>query len=71
MKDIIGGIFLLALGLYAAIFYKHNARKTVEFWYQLTHIRPSERINQIGFLLTGVIFAIVGILALIGLINFR
>ncbi len=69
MIDKIGGIIFIILGVIFAIFYRQVAKNTVAFYYRLLHVYFSEKGYQIGFIITGIVFIIFGILFVFGVIK--
>jgi len=69
--DILGGIISVIIGLCFVAFYKQLGHKTAEFYYRLFHIQFSEKGYQIGFLVIGIIFGIIGLLSVLHIIRFR
>ena len=74
--DIFGGIFFLILGFLSVIFYKRFARETEKFYSKFRVSRWFGRYYDVGhyeivFLVGGILFAIFGLLSVIGLIRFR
>ena len=71
MKDIIGGVIFLIMGMYSAIFYRKCAEDAFEFHNRLRLPHISEKGYRIGFLFVGVVFTVFGILALLQIIKFK
>lgn len=69
MKDLIGGIFLLCMGLFFSIRYRYVGEKTYLFWKRLAPFAFSKKhpswelkLTQVGFLVAGIVSAIVGLI---------
>lgn len=71
MNDTVGGLILIILGLYFAIFHKKVAHRTAEFYYKLFHIHFSEKLYQVVFLIVGIAFAVFGLLSILRIITFK
>ncbi len=69
--DIIGAILSICFGLCFALFSKQLAYKTANTYYELLHIRFSEKGYRIAFLVVGIAFMIFGILAVLRIIRFK
>jgi len=65
MRDLVGGIIFLAMGLVFAAFHRGFAHLTDEFWFKVMGVHYGEQIYRIGFLLGGIAFMIFGVLALL------
>jgi hypothetical protein len=64
-------IFTIGLGLWLAIFSKHHARKTAEFYHRLLNITYNVKGYQVAFLLGGIVFIMFGLLILFGIVRFK
>ncbi len=64
-------IFVIILGLWIAIYSKHHASKTSEFYLKLLNIRFSQKGYKFAFLIGGIIFVILGFLGLFQIIHFK
>jgi hypothetical protein len=68
---ILGGSVLIIVGLVLAVFHKKIAYKTSDFYFRLLHIKFPERGYEIGFLVVGILFIILGILSAFKIIRFK
>ena len=62
--ETMGAIFFIIFGLGFVIFHKIFGRWAAEFQYKFFHLRFNETIYQIGYLIVGIIFIILGVLTL-------
>jgi hypothetical protein len=65
--DIIGAIISILIGLWLSIYHKQLGQWTADFW----NIRSWLKGYQIGFLVSGIAFIILGLLAAVGVIRTR
>ena len=59
----------LVFGLVAVFFSKRIGRYTAAFYLRTQHIRASERIYQVAFLLAGMFFVVVALLSLFNIVK--
>ena len=68
MKDMIGGIVLVIMGLYFAVFHNRISQRAVRFCDQLRIAHISESAYRTGFLVVGIAFVAFGTLQLLGVV---
>ena len=61
----------VVFGLIAIVFSKAFAKVTSDFYYKLSSVRFSEKGYQVAFVICGIGFAIIGILAIFGIIKYK
>jgi hypothetical protein len=71
MNNTMWGIIFLGFGLYFAIFHRNIAHRTAEFNYKFWHIRYSEKVYRILFLLGGLCVITFGLLIVFQVIKMR
>ena len=71
MLSAMQGLVLLIFGLYGIYFYKNITRGAMEFYTKWHLPHASERFIRIGFLVGGIVFSIIGMLALFQIIKFK
>jgi hypothetical protein len=68
--DSIQSIIIIIMGIIAVIFHKRLGFDTAKFW-NLLYAKYVVKGNQLGFLLMGLSFIIIGLLTLFHIINFK
>lgn len=69
MINVIINIVSIIFGLLMIVFCKNFAIGTSNFYYNLFHLRFSEKGYQIAFLIAGIVFIVFGVLSLFGIIR--
>jgi len=71
MINTIMDIACIIFGLSLLIFHKWLGLRTSNFWYKIVPIRISEKGYEIGFLIVGILFIILGLISLLGFIHYK